>query len=127
VKRLIAIAMMSFLLLGGMAQALADCLDAAAGVHGGPGDATIANSGDSSHPEGAGSAKIHCANQPWQVGFFLRSSGESASRQLGKIFPLAGPGVPQVAPVGHGTPPKAFLISPLFRAPIYIEASVLRI
>jgi hypothetical protein len=126
-KRLFAIAIMSFLLLGGTARALADCLDAAPGAHGGPPHGTIVNSGGSSHPQEAGSAKIHCAERPWQVSFFVRSSGESASRQLGKVFPSAQPRAPQAAPVGHATPPKAFLISPLCRAPIYIDASVLRI
>ncbi|HWP22965.1 MAG TPA: hypothetical protein VNM15_02115 [Candidatus Binatia bacterium] len=126
-KRLFAIAIMSFLLLGGMVRALADCLGPALGVHGRPQEATIASPGDLSHPEGASSAKIHCAKQPWPVSFFLRSSGESASRQLGKNFAFANPGVPRAAPVDLATPPKAFLISPLCRAPIYIDASVLRI
>lgn len=126
-KRLIAIAVIGFSLLGSMAQALADCLDATAGAHGGPGEATIASPGDLSYAGAAGSTKIHCADVQWRVGFFLRSSGEHASRQLGRVFPLAGLGVPHTGYPGDATLPKSFLTSPPLRAPIYIDASVLRI
>jgi hypothetical protein len=127
-KRLIAIAVVSFLMHAGIAHALADCLDAAAGVHGGPRDTAIDSSADLSHPEAQGSANLHCADLEWQFGFSLRSSGENASRSLGKkIFRFAAINVPHIALVDQATPPRAFLTAPQSRAPIYIDALVLRI